>query len=219
MQCLQPTLSFLPMTNTTPITAFAEFPKMARLSRECIITEKIDGTNAQVCITEGSLLIHPNAIAHRFNTESGSDEVMLAGSRTRWITPSDDNFGFARWAQEHSDQLWALGHGRHFGEWWGHGIQRGYNCVKGERYFSLFNVSRWADASARPACCRVVPTIYRGLFSTLEVEQALLELKTRGSVAAPDFYDPEGVIVFHTAAQIGFKKTLKNDDKPKSLSP
>jgi hypothetical protein len=28
--------------------------------------------------------------------------------------------------------------------------------------------------------------------------------------------DPEGVIVWHTAAQVGFKKTIKNDDKPKS---
>jgi hypothetical protein len=27
---------------------FAGFPKIARLSRECVITEKIDGTNAQI---------------------------------------------------------------------------------------------------------------------------------------------------------------------------
>ncbi|MES2133853.1 MAG: RNA ligase family protein [Bacteroidota bacterium] len=31
---------------------FLEFPKMPRLSREVIITEKIDGTNAQLLITE-----------------------------------------------------------------------------------------------------------------------------------------------------------------------
>lgn len=31
---------------------FQEFPKMARLSRDIIITEKIDGTNAQLLITE-----------------------------------------------------------------------------------------------------------------------------------------------------------------------
>lgn len=31
---------------------FVEFPKMARLSRECIITEKIDGTNSQILITD-----------------------------------------------------------------------------------------------------------------------------------------------------------------------
>ena len=29
---------------------FIEFPKMARLSREAIITEKIDGTNASIFI-------------------------------------------------------------------------------------------------------------------------------------------------------------------------
>jgi len=31
---------------------FLKFPKMARYSRECIVTEKIDGTNAQIYITE-----------------------------------------------------------------------------------------------------------------------------------------------------------------------
>lgn len=29
---------------------FKEFPKMGRLSRECVVTEKIDGTNAQIYI-------------------------------------------------------------------------------------------------------------------------------------------------------------------------
>ena len=31
---------------------FVEFPKIPRVSRECIITEKIDGTNASVWIGE-----------------------------------------------------------------------------------------------------------------------------------------------------------------------
>jgi hypothetical protein len=31
---------------------FEEFPKIARLTRECVITEKIDGTNAQVVIAK-----------------------------------------------------------------------------------------------------------------------------------------------------------------------
>jgi hypothetical protein len=57
---------------------FQEFPKIARLSREIIITEKIDGTNAQILITE--------------------EGDFLIGSRTRWITPQDDNYGFAKWA-------------------------------------------------------------------------------------------------------------------------
>jgi hypothetical protein len=29
---------------------------------------------------------------------------------------------------------------------------------------------------------------------------------------------PEGVIVFHVAANIGFKKTLERDEEPKSLA-
>lgn len=82
---------------------FQGFPKMARLSREVIISEKLDGTNAQILITE--------------------DGEMLVGSQTRWITPEDDNYGFARWAEENrAELLCKLGHGRHFGEWWGQGI-------------------------------------------------------------------------------------------------
>ncbi|HLE80817.1 MAG TPA: RNA ligase family protein, partial [Dehalococcoidia bacterium] len=99
---------------------FQEFGKIYRLSRDCIITEKIDGTNAQVVVLE--------------------DGRVLAGSRNRWITPEADNFGFARWVKEHEEELRSLGPGRHYGEWWGSGIQRGYGLK--EKRFSLFNVSR-----------------------------------------------------------------------------
>ena len=101
---------------------FQEFPKLARLSREVIITEKIDGTNAQIYIDDA--------------------QNIMAGSRTRWISPEADNFGFAAWARAHRDELLTLGPGRHFGEWWGVGIQRGYGLS--ERRFSLFNTQRWA---------------------------------------------------------------------------
>ena len=36
---------------------FREFPKIARLSREVIISEKIDGTNAQILITEDGQIL------------------------------------------------------------------------------------------------------------------------------------------------------------------
>jgi len=172
---------------------FQGFPKMARLSREIIITEKIDGTNAQICI--------------------GEDGSFQAGSRTRWIVPEDDNFGFARWAYDNMDELLELGPGRHFGEWWGQGIQRKYGVER--KVFSLFNVSRWGDA--RPACCDVVPTLYRGVFSQAAVVEALDRLRANGSFASPGFMNPEGVIVYHVAAGIGFKKTLEKDDEPKSM--
>jgi hypothetical protein len=173
---------------------FQDFPKMARLSREIVITEKLDGTNAQVCIAD--------------------DGTVLAGSRTRWITPSDDHFGFAAWVAEHADELRELGPGRHFGEWWGQGIQRKYGL--NEKRFSLFNTSRWGEA--RPACCHVVPVLYRGDFTTEAVSTALERLRTLGSVAAPGFMKPEGVVVFHTAGNVGFKKTLEKDEVPKTLA-
>ena len=174
---------------------FQEFPKMARLSREIIITEKIDGTNAQICISE--------------------DGLIQAGSRTRWITPQDDNYGFAKWVEANRDELLLLGPGRHFGEWWGAGIQRRYGLT--EKRFSLFNVDRWGVE--RPACCNVVPTLYRGNFDTNAIEDALSGLRTLGSMAALGFMNPEGVVVFHLAGRVGFKKTLHKDELPKALAP
>ena len=174
---------------------FVEFPKMARLSREIIVTEKIDGTNAQIWISDDGTEIR-------------------AGSRSRWLTYSDDNFGFAKWVLDHRDELLTLGPGRHFGEWWGSGIQRGYGLPKGEKRFSLFNVSRWADE--RPACCHVVPELWRGEFSTVAVEAALCVLAEKGSLAAPGFMKPEGVIVFHVAGNFGLKRAIEKDDQPKS---
>jgi len=170
---------------------FTPFPKIARLSRPIVITEKIDGTNA-------SIWIAPDFSEIR------------ASSRTRWITPKDDNFGFARWVESHREELLMLGEGHHFGEWWGSGIQRGYGLTNGERRFSLFNTSRWGES--RPPCCEVVPVLYHGEFDTDVVEVALDRLASLGSQAAPGFMRPEGVIVYHTAANMMFKKTLEKDE-------
>jgi hypothetical protein len=192
---------------------FQEFPKMGRLAREIIITEKIDGTNAQIGITEAGDIFY--------------------GSRTRWITPQDDNFGFARWAEGNKSELLKLGPGRHFGEWWGQGIQRNYD--QKEKRFSLFNVQRWALYGTEPKriptqdpriekyqdvlpeCCGLVPVLYRGEFDTAHVDGALRELKEGGSFAAVGFMNPEGIVLFHTAGNVGFKKTLEKDEQPKSL--
>lgn len=170
---------------------FEEFPKMARLSRRIIISEKIDGTNAQVCI--------------------GEDGSMKFGSRTRWITPEDDNYGFAKWATENAEELRKLGPGRHFGEWWGVGIQRGYGVS--DKRFSLFNSIRWADE--RPACCSVVPVLFDGIWLPECASTAIERLRTFGSQAAPGFMKAEGIVMFHVAAGVGFKKTLEKDEMSK----
>lgn len=189
------------------MTEFRSFGKIARLNREVVVTEKIDGTNASVFI--------------------GEDGEFLTGSRTRWITPDDDNFGFSRWAHEHKDELMLLGPGHHFGEWWGKGIQRGYGLD--ERRFSLFNVGRWADSHdgsfppedtvdfrvVAPRCCHVVPAIRTGVLSAIEWGELMADLQENGSCAAPGFMKPEGIVAYHTAGGHYYKRTCEHDDEPK----
>ncbi len=202
---------------------FQEFPKMARLTRDCVITEKIDGTNAQIqiCTSVEAAVCGLHTTQEIARTSGvGCDLVMFAGSRTRYITPTDDNFGFAKWAQANADSLWTLGEGRHYGEWWGQGIQRGYGLT--EKRFSLFNTARWADdrdrekfPTDRPACCSVVPVLYRGLFGPKHADNFLDKLRAEGSQAAPGYMKPEGVVVFHAAASVMFKKTIDSDEEGK----
>lgn len=216
-----------------PDDTFVGFPKIARLSRECYITEKIDGTNAQIAILherleDGTLMENANRLAW-FCGPDASCWGIYAGSRTRWITLKDDNHGFAAWVSNHVPELRQLGPGRHFGEWWGSGINRGYLLPKGEKRFSLFNVSRWClsgqvpkpipSADPRivkwqdvlPSCCHLAPVLYRGIFTTDACEAALLRLKTLGSQASPGFNNPEGIVCFLVSANVGLKKTLNND--------
>jgi len=189
---------------------FVGFPKMPRLQRDVVITEKIDGTNAQIHITK--------------------DGDFYIGSRKRWITPSSDNFGFAQWATENKEELMELGPGPHFGEWWGQGIQRRYGLE--EKRFSLFNTLRWASATNDllpipsnnptadikyqeypPDCCHVVPEMYRGPFNDRAYQRRLEWLKISGSWAAPGFMNPEGIVVYHLHARMGFKVTIDDDHK------
>jgi len=172
---------------------FTEFNKIPRLARECTITEKIDGTNASIYI--------------------GEDGAFLTGSRTKWITPEEDNYGFAKWALSNKEELLKLGVGHHFGEWWGNGIQRGYgNPIK---TFSLFNTKKWSNNPDLPNCCSVVPVIYQGLFDTGAIQSCIDDLKMNGSKAFPSYPKPEGVVIWHNAAQIYFKKTIEKDTEYK----
>ena len=161
---------------------------------------------------------------------------MFAGSRKRWITPKNDNYGFAQWVGANSDELFNLGKGHSYGEWWGYKINRSYDMK--ERVFSLFNSGRWKnpgmtetkeyidldldsitnenkDLKECPKCCRVVPVLFRGLFNTFDVLDTLENLRVGGSVVAPGFMNPEGIIIYHTASRHMFKKTIENDELPK----
>lgn len=190
----------------TQVNQFEPFPKIPRLRRDCTITEKIDGTNAQIFIRE---LDEDSAGA--FVVHEGVPYTLQAGSRNRFLTPENDNYGFARWVYENRDELVKLGPGRHFGEWFGAGIQRRYGLEK--KHFALFNVNRWRDNPERPECCLVVPTLYEGPFSDAAIDQALNVLRRVGSlVEVVDRFDnPEGVVVYMHASRSMHKVLLEND--------
>lgn len=108
---------------------FEAFPKLPRLNRGMVISEKLDGTNA--CVVGVELDGHDSGDA--IAVIDGL--ALYAQSRKRLITPEKDNYGFARW-----------------------------------------------------------------------------------SIAAPGYMNPEGVVVYLSAARSMFKVTLKDDELPKSLA-
>jgi hypothetical protein len=191
---------------------FREFPKIYRMRREILITEKIDGSNASIYVPEDPA------------------EPLVAGSRTRWIYPGPtDNYGFAAWVAAHSEELRSLGPGVHFGEWWGAGINKRYPEVT-EKRFSLFNVKRWIgeslmprdckEATPPPSCCRVVPILGVSPYG-LEwagISAVLDDLKANGSIASRGNMRPEGIVVFHVSSRHLFKIMLERDDEPKGKS-
>jgi hypothetical protein len=217
---------------------FKAWPKIPRLNRDITITEKIDGTNGAIGITElGSWLVKPGTslddgtFATVLHSENGYEITaygVYAQSRSRIITPAQDNHGFAAWVWDNAARLFdALGPGLHYGEWWGNGIQRGYGLPRGEKRFSLFNTKRWADIDSEVPGLSVVPTLYEGAFdypsgvgtfawSMRPWERALDDLQVNGSQAVPGFMNPEGIVIYHHAANAMFKVTLEGDDAPKA---
>jgi hypothetical protein len=184
---------------------FKEFKKIPRLSREIIITEKIDGTNGLIYIDE--------------------ELNIFAGSKNRWLDDHNDNFGFWHWVMDNKEELLNLGIGYHYGEWWGNGIQRNYGLK--EKRFSLFNTGRWVKdkniplkekQEYCPECCYVVPILYSGqiyLPDFFTPDEFINYLKLNGSKAIPGYMNPEGIVIYHIAGNCYFKKTILNDDKGK----
>lgn len=204
---------------------FTAWPKTPRLFRDMIITEKIDGTNAGIHIRQidPSESLPETCVAHM-----GDFYEVVAQSRKRLLAPGKltDNFGFAAWVHEHAAALVVnLGPGLHYGEWWGNGIQRGYGLAEGDKRFSLFNVHKYRamglherhDTDTRPVVpgLGVVPLLMQHTFDTALIEEVKMNLDVNGSVAAPGFSKPEGIIIYHTAAKATFKSLIENDDSPK----
>jgi hypothetical protein len=172
--------------------SFEKFPKVPRRKHVAmVVTEKLDGTNAQINIPEDPT------------------QPLLVGSRNRVITPGSgtDNFGFAQWVAENEAMLRRLGPGRHYGEWWGAGIGRRYDLA--EKRFSLFDVSRFRNGLPEGAPVSLVPVLAINSPDMAVVDAAIEKLRSEGSVAAPGFMHPEGVVV--TVGAIIWKEIIEKD--------
>lgn len=164
---------------------FEEWPKIQRYRKvRAQITEKIDGTNAQIYISDD-----PAA-------------PVMAGSRNRWLQPSSvggksaDNFDFASFVFQNAEALRRLGPGRHYGEWYGAGIGRRYGLTS--RRLALFNVDRYAKTGlpeGLPSEVGLVPVLHDGEFDPKVADDVIFRLYNTGSVAVPGFMNPEGVVI------------------------
>lgn len=174
---------------------FKEWPKIPRFEGvTCVITQKIHGTNAQIFI----------------DTE---DMTVTAGSRTRWLTPEHDNYGFAAWVRNHQHLLIdILGPGRHYGEWAGPGINSGEGLTA--KTFFIFNtehplVTHLTFMDDMTVITKV-PKLYEGKYTTTCVAKAMNKLKKEGSKAAPGYMHPEGVVVNINGKR--YKKVFKPEE-------
>lgn len=158
---------------------FKSFPDIKKLGNAALyITQKIHGSNAQILI---------------YQTEDGSLDL-LTGSRTRWITPENDNFGFSRHVHENKQEfIEKLGVGTHFGEWAGPGINSGEGLS--EKTFVLFDHWKFSVERQLPPKTVVVPVLYEGPFDLFQIDICMKDLKINGSKLVSGFMRPEGLVV------------------------
>lgn len=177
---------------------FKAFPNITRLSNVNMnITQKIHGSNAQIAIVE-----LPDSIeqAEKWMMQVDAMEIgekyyaVKVGSRNRWITPLDDNYGFAAFVERNKQEIIEkLGVGFHFGEWAGPGINSGEGLT--EKTFLLFDFWKFPPERSLPPQMAVVPVLYNGPFDVAKIEEVMNDLKTNGSKLVPGFMRPEGIVI------------------------
>jgi len=167
---------------------FKSFDKVEQIGKLYMsITQKLHGTNAQILIVNDSI---------------------IAGSRTRWLTPEDDNYGFAKFVYDNRDELITkLGPGRHYGEWCGPGINAGEGLDSKQLF--LFD---WYHSKNKelPANIGLVPVLYSGKFSLEKIKEVMDELKANGSRIVPGYMKPEGIVIWINGQL--YKKVFELED-------
>jgi hypothetical protein len=158
---------------------FESFPDIKKLGKAALyITQKIHGSNAQIFV---------------FQQEDGSLDLAV-GSRTRWIAPGNDNYGFAEMVYANKQEfIDKLGPGRHYGEWAGPGINSGEGLA--QKTFVLFDHWKWPPERTLPPNTVIVPVLYQGAFDLGKVKECMDDLKKNGSKLVPGFMRPEGVVI------------------------
>lgn len=140
------------------------------------ITQKIHGTNAQIYIYE----------------EDGKQDLKV-GCRSRWITPENDNFGFAKFVYENKAEfIEKLGIGRHFGEWAGPGINLGEGLS--EKKFFLFNPKMYIN-KILPFRTHTVPILHDGKLSMNDIDSISQKLLEFGSAIVDGYMKVEGIVI------------------------
>lgn len=201
-----------------PPPQFESFPDIKKLgSAVLFITQKIHGSNAQIYVFEKKTLLcvesrditetqinekYPNKKLEIIPIPDHSKSVwvqettldLVCGSRSQWVAPGKDNFGFAEMVYANKQEfIDKLGPGRHYGEWAGPGINSGEGLT--QKYFILFDHWRYPAERALPPNTLVVPVLYNGPFDMSKVEECMNDLRTNGSKLVPGFMAPEGVVV------------------------
>jgi len=158
------------------------FPKIEQIGKLYMtITQKLHGTNAQIMIEDID------------GGHCGVDPCVRAGSRSRWLTPEDDNHGFARWVKDNEAELYCkLGLGRHYGEWCGKGINAGEGLS--DKRFYLFNWRRYRTMPL-PDRVHTVPVLFTGKFDLGTINIVMDELEHTGSHIVPGYMKPEGIVI------------------------
>jgi hypothetical protein len=136
---------------------------------------------------------------------------LMVGSRTRWIAPGNDNYGFAQFVYDNKQEfIDKLGVGRWYGEWAGPGINSGEGLA--EKTFILFDIHKLGENRPLPPRTVPVPLLYKGPFEQEAIETALQDLKTNGSKLVPGFMRPEGVVIHLLGANIRYKKVFEAEE-------
>lgn len=155
---------------------FGDIKKLG--SAVLFITQKIHGSNAQIYVYQGA---------------DGKLDL-ICGSRSHWVVPGKDNFGFAEMVLANKQAfIDCLGPGRHFGEWAGPGINSGEGLK--QKTLVLFDHWKYPPERPLPPNTVIVPVLYSGPFDMAKVQEAMDDLKTNGSKLVPGFMRPEGVVV------------------------